>query len=249
VAINNSRGVRQYGLASIRACISGSAPLPVEVQETFEKLTKGRLVEGYGLTEAAPITHANPLGGMRKVGSIGIPLPSTEARVVDFKNPKKEVEVGQIGELAVRGPQVMLGYWRNPEATHKALPGAGWLLTGDVAVRDTDGYFRIIARKAEMWYPEKPGSPAFPRDVEEVLYEIPQVKEAVVVAIAGAPIAFVIGAKERPSSESILAYCNRRLPPTLVPRLVVFLDDFPRTFIGKVLRRELAKRYEQTHHA
>ncbi len=248
VAINNFRGVRKYGLSSIRACISGSASLPVEVQETFEKLTKGRLVEGYGLTEAGPITHSNPLDGMRKVGSIGIPLPSTEARIVDLKSAKKEVEVGQIGELAVRGPQVMMGYWRNPEATQKAITSDGWLLTGDVGVRDTDGYFRIVARKADMWYPEKPGSPAFPRDVEEVLYEIPQVKEAAVVAVAGAPIAFIIGAKEHPSSDSILAYCNRRLPPRLVPRFVVFLDDFPRTFIGKVLRRELAKHYEQAHH-
>lgn len=247
VAINNFRGVRNFGLSSIRACISGSAPLPVEIQETFEKLTKGRLVEGYGLTEAAPITHANPLDGMRKVGSIGIPLPSTDARIVDLKSPKKEIEVGQIGELAIRGPQVMMGYWHNPEATQKTITEDGWLLTGDVAVRDSDGYFRIIARKADMWYPEKPGNPAFPRDVEEVLYEIPQVKEAAVVAIAGAPIAFVIGGKERPSSDSILAYCNRRLPPALVPRFVVFLDDFPRTFIGKVLRRELAKRYDQSH--
>lgn len=248
VAINNFQGVRKYGLSSIRACISGSAPLPVEVQETFEKLTKGRLVEGYGLTEAAPITHANPLDGMRKVGSIGIPLPSTEARIVDLKSSQKEMEVGQIGELAIRGPQVMIGYWHNPEATQKTILHNGWLLTGDVAVRDSDGYFRIVARKADMWYPEKPGKPAFPRDVEEVLYEIPQVKEAAVVAIAGAPIAFVIGGKERPSSDSILAYCNRRLPPALVPRFVVFLDDFPRTFIGKVLRRELAKRYDQSHH-
>ncbi|GAB4485056.1 MAG: hypothetical protein Fur0016_09540 [Anaerolineales bacterium] len=256
VAINNFRGARKYGLSSIRACISGSAPLPVEVQEAFEKLTKGRLVEGYGLTEASPITHANPLQGMRKVGSIGIPLPSTEARIVDLKRSAKEVPIGQIGELAVRGPQVMMGYWRNPEATQNAFTsegasadsGAPWLLTGDVAVMDTDGYFRIIARKADLWYPEKPGNPAFPRDVEEVLYEIPQVKEAAVVAVAGQPIAFVIGTNERPSADSIIAYCKRRLPPGIVPRFVVFLDDFPRTFIGKVLRRELAKRYEQSHH-
>jgi len=248
VAINNFRHARSYGLSSIRACISGSEPLPVEVQEAFEKLTKGRLVEGYGLTEASPITHSNPMDGMRKVGSIGVPLPSTEARIVDLKSPQKEVETGQIGELAVRGPQVMLGYWRNPEATRKALSDNGWLLTGDVAMQDTDGYFRIVARKADMWYPEKPGNPAFPRDVEEVLYEIPQVKEAAVVAIAGAPIAFVISTQERPSGESIQAYCNRRLPPALVPRFVVFLDEFPRTFIGKVLRRELAKRYEQSRH-
>jgi len=260
VAINNFRGVRKYGVASIRACISGSASLPVEVQESFEKLTKGRLVEGYGLTEAAPITHANPLNGTGKVGSIGVPIPSTKARIVDLKTGRREMPVGQVGELAVSGPQVMMGYWKNPEATRRTLmddgPAAGstsspqagsedrWLLTGDVAVRDADGYFRIIARKADMWYPDKPEHPAFPRDVEEVLYEIPQVKEAAVVAIAGQPIAFVITTKERPTIDAITAYCQRRLSPALVPRMVIFMDDFPRTFIGKVLRRELAKRYE-----
>ncbi|MDI6770688.1 MAG: alpha/beta fold hydrolase [Anaerolineales bacterium] len=247
VAINSFRGVRKYGIGSIKACISGSAPLPVEVQEAFEKLTRGRLVEGYGLTEASPVTHANPLDGMRKMGSIGIPLPSTEACVVDLVRGRKEVPAGQIGELAVRGPQVMLGYWKNPAATARCLTGDGWLLTGDVAQMDADGYFRIIARKAEMWYPTKPGKPAFPRDVEEVLYEVPQVKEAAVVAIAGQPIAFVIAQRERPTAESLIAYCQRRLPKELVPRLVIFSDDFPRTFIGKVLRRELAKRYEQSH--
>jgi long-chain acyl-CoA synthetase len=253
VAINNFRGARKYGISSIKACISGSAPLPVEVQEAFEKLTKGKLVEGYGLTEASPVTHANPLGGNRKVGSIGIPLPSTEAAVVDLVRGRKEVETGQIGELAVRGPQVMLGYWKKETATREVLTSDGWLLTGDVAQMDEEGYFRIIARKADMWYPAKPGAPessgkskpAFPRDIEEVLYEIPQVKEAAVVAIAGNPFAFVIAGRERPTPESVLAYCKRRLPPHLVPRFVIFMDDFPRTFIGKVLRRELAKRYEK----
>ena len=244
VAINNFRGVRKYGIQSIKACISGSAPLPVEVQETFEKLTKGKLVEGYGLTEAAPVTHANPLGKNRKVGSIGVPLPSTQAAVVDLKNGRKEVKPGQIGELAVRGPQVMLGYWKNEAATKEVLMHDGWLLTGDVAQMDEDGFCRIIARKADMWYPEKPGKePAFPRDVEEVIYEIPQVKEVAVVAVAGHPFAFVITGREKPTPESVIAYCKRRLPPHLVPRFVIFMDDFPRTFIGKVLRRELAKRY------
>ena len=245
MAINRFRGVRRFGLSSIDACISGSAPLPVEVQEAFEKLTKGRLVEGYGLTEASPVTHANPLNGIRKVGSIGIPLPSTEAAVVDLIHGRKEVEDGQIGELAVRGPQIMMGYWKNEKATRKILMDDGWLLTGDVAQMDADGYFRIIARKADMWYPAKPGKPAFPRDVEEVLYEVPQVKEAAVVAIAGQPIAFVIAGRERPTPDAVVAYCKRRLPPALVPRFVIFMDDFPRTFIGKVLRRELTKRYEQ----
>lgn len=245
VAINNFPGVRKFGIHSIKACLSGSAPLPVEVQEEFEKLTKGKLVEGYGLTEAAPVTHANPLYGRRKVGSIGLPMPSTEAKIVSLTNSHQEVEPGQIGELAVRGPQIMLGYWRQPAETSRVLSADGWLLTGDVAQMDTDGYFRIVARKAEMWYPDKPNEPAFPRDVEEVLYEVPQVKEVAVVAIANQPVAFVTAGKDRPDAEALLAYCKRRLPPTLVPRMVLFVDDFPRNFIGKILRKELVKRFEQ----
>lgn len=245
VAINNAPGVHRYGIHSIRACISGSAPLPLEVQEAFERLTRGRLVEGYGLTEASPVTHANPLYGLRKVGSIGIPLPSTEARIVDLRTGRVEMPPGHIGELAVRGPQVMMGYWRDPEATRRVLTEDGWLLTGDIAQMDEDGYFRLIARKADMWYPGKGDQPAFPRDIEEVLYEIPQVKEAAVVAIMGQPIAFIIARKEQLSVEDVTAYCRRRLPPELVPRVVIFVDEFPRTFLGKVLRRELARRYEQ----
>jgi len=247
VAIKDFPGVRKFGISSIKACISGSAPLPIEVQEAFEKLTRGRLVEGYGLTEASPVTHANPLNGLRKEGSIGIPLPSTEARIVNLRKGKLAVKDGQIGELAVRGPQVMVGYWQDPKATAEVLSPDGWLLTGDVAQKDNEGYFRIIARKADMWYPSRPDQPAFPRDVEEVLFEVPQVKEAAVVAVAGQPIAFVIAGKERPTAEALIAYCKRRLPPELVPRLVIFVDEFPRTFIGKVLRRELAKRFEQSH--
>ncbi len=243
VALLDVPKIRHYGIRSIKACLSGSAPLPIEVQEAFEKLTRGRLVEGYGLTEAGPVTHANPLFGLRKYGSIGIPLPSTEARLFDLRTGKRRVPVGHIGELAVRGPQVMLGYWQDKEANDRVLTPDGWLLTGDVAQMDSDGYFRIIARKADMWYPNKPAKqPAFPRDVEEVLFEIPQVKEAAVVAVAGRPIAFVIGRRERLTGEAVIAYCRRRLPPELVPRLVIFVDDFPRTFIGKVLRRELARR-------
>lgn len=246
MAIKDHPNVRKYGISSIKACISGSAPLPIEVQEAFEKLTRGRLVEGYGLTEAGPVTHANPLFGKRKVGSIGIPLPSTDARIVDLVTGKKEVEVGQIGELAVSGPQIMLGYWDNPEASRKAFNPERYLLTGDVALMDAEGYFRIISRKADMWYPDKPGDPAFPRDVEEVLFEIPQVKDAAVVAIANRPIAFIITQKERPKAREIIAFCKRRLPPEQIPRKVIFLDEFPRTFIGKILRRELADRFTQS---
>lgn len=249
IAINNFPDVRKMGIESINLCISGSAPLPVEVQEGFEKLTKGRLVEGYGLTEAAPVTHANPLNGRRKVGTIGIPLPSTEATIFDLASGEPGVEAGQIGELAVRGPQVMLGYWQQPEATAQVLHKDGWLLTGDVAQMDAEGYFRIIARKADMWYPDRAinasHEPAFPRDIEEVLYEVPQIKEAAVIAIANQPIAFVSTNTDRPTAEALIAYCRRRLPPELVPRLVIFVEDFPRNFIGKILRKELVKRVEQ----
>jgi long-chain acyl-CoA synthetase len=250
MAINNFRGARNYGIKSIKVCLSGSAPLPVEVQEAFEKLTKGRLVEGYGLTEASPVTHANPLDEKRKVGTIGVPLPSTEAKILDLSNRSKEVKPGQIGELAVRGPQVMLGYWKNSEATREVLtdddPGGPWLLTGDVAQMDDEGYFRIVSRRADMWYPNRmKKEPAFPRDIEEVIYEIPQVKEVAVTAIAGRPFAFVIAGKEPPTPKAVIEYARRRLPSHLVPRFVIFMEDFPRTFIGKVLRRELAKRYEQ----
>jgi long-chain acyl-CoA synthetase len=246
MAINNFRGVRKYGIQSIKACLSGSAPLPVEIQETFEKLTKGRLVEGYGLTEASPVTHANPLAGKRKVGTIGIPIPSTEARLVDLSNRNKVVKPGHIGELAVRGPQVMMGYWKDPKATEEVLTADGWLLTGDIAQVDDEGYTRIVARKADMWYPSaQKKNPAFPRDVEEVIYEIPQVKEVAVTAVAGQPFAFVIAANKSLTPNAVIEYCKRRLPPHLVPRFVIFMEDFPRTFIGKVLRRELARRYER----
>jgi len=246
MAINNFRGARKYGISSIKACISGSTPLPVEVQEAFEKLTKARLVEGYGLTEASPVTHANPLGDKRRIGTIGVPLPSTEMQIVDLIHKRKEVKPGNIGELAIRGPQVMLGYWKNPQATREALTEDGWLLTGDIAQADEDGYTRIIARRADMWFPTRLNKePAFPRDVEEVIYEIPQVKEVAVTAVAGNPFAFVIAGKEAPTAAAVISYCKRRLPPHLVPRFVIFMDDFPRTFIGKVLRRELAERYEK----
>ncbi len=201
-------------------------------------------MEGYGLTEASPVTHGNPLNGLRKVGSIGIPMPSTEAKVVDLGKGTRTMSTGQLGELAIRGPQVMSGYWNDAAGTKAVLSKAGWLLTGDVVQRDSQGYFRLIARKADMWYPDKPETPAFPRDVEEVIYEIPQVQEAAVIAVANQPIAFISAHRDRLKAEDVIAYCKRRLPPSIVPRLVIFVDDFPRSFIGKILRRELAQRYE-----
>lgn len=243
MAIANFPGVRRFGISTIRACLSGAAPLPVDVQESFEKLTRGRLVEGYGLTEASPVTHATPIHGRRKSGSIGVPLPNTEARIIDLASGQ-DLPPGQVGELAVRGPQVMQGYWGDQAATRRAINPDGWLLTGDVAQMDEQGFFYIISRKADMWYPGKPGEMAFPRDVEEVLFEIPQIEEAAVVAIANRPVAFVIARRNRPTTAAVRAYCERRLPPYLIPDAFIFVDNLPRNFIGKVIRRELIQLFK-----
>ncbi|MCB8946932.1 MAG: alpha/beta fold hydrolase [Ardenticatenaceae bacterium] len=244
VALNNFPGVRKFGIDSIRACISGAAPLPIEVKETFEKLTKGTLVEGYGLSEASPVTHANPINGRHKVGSIGLPLPSTEARIVDLKTGRP-LAIGQIGELVIRGPQVMRGYWEDESATHGIIDKEGWLHTNDVARMTEDGYFQIISRRQDSWQGEDKAL-AYPRDVEEVIYELPEVREVVVVGVANQPIAFVsLKEKKRVPAKTIISFCERRLPPSQVPRLVIFVKDFPRSFIGKVLRRELVSQYQQ----
>jgi long-chain acyl-CoA synthetase len=241
VAINNVRGVRRYGIQSIRACISGAAPLPVEVQEAFEKLTRGRLVEGYGLTECAPVTHANPLNGLRKVGSIGIPLPNTDAKIVHLATGE-DLPPAAVGELAVRGPQMMVGYWGMGDETDRVIKD-GWLYTGDVATVDEDGYFRIISRRQEMILAGDYN--VYPRDVEEVLYEHPKVREAAVVGIPstqpGQKIkAYVVLRQgEQATPEELIALCRARLAEWEVPAEIEFRRDLPKTFVGKVLRRAL----------
>jgi long-chain acyl-CoA synthetase len=247
-AINHAPNVRSYGLSSIKACISGAAPLPVEVQEEFEKLTRGRLVEGYGLTEASPTTHANPLYGMRKVGSIGLPLPNTDAKIVDLVTGQ-EVAAGQIGELVVRGPQVMRGYWNHAGDENEATESAnrdGWLYTGDVALMDDDGYFQIVSRKRDTIMAGEYS--VYPRDVEEVLYENSKVLEAAVVGVESADPAhpgqrvkaFVVPRPgTRLSKEELLELCRRRLAEYEVPWEIEFREELPKSFVGKVLRRLL----------
>ncbi|MGQ0602383.1 MAG: alpha/beta fold hydrolase, partial [Anaerolineales bacterium] len=243
MALNNFPGVRKYGIGSIKACLSGSAPLPVEVQEAFEKLTKGKLVEGYGLTEATTATHANPLGGRRRVGSIGIPLPSTEARIVDLASGQT-LPSGQVGELAVRGPQVMMGYW--PEGRSDFITPDGWLLTGDMARMEADGFVEIVARKREMILAG--AYQVYPRDVEEVLYEHPKVKEVAVVGVPQATSpgqlvkAFVVLREgSQLSAEELIALCKRRLEEYAVPWEIEFRNELPKNFVGKVVRRLLVE--------
>ena len=244
VAINQYPGVRRYRLSSVRACISGAAPLPVEVQEAFEKITKGRLVEGYGLTEAGPVTHANPLGGQRRSGSIGVPVPNTEAKIVDL-DTGDELPPGQVGELYVRGPQLMRGYWNLPEETARALTADGWLRTGDVARMDEDGYFQIIDRRKDMILAGPYN--VYPRDVEEVLYEHPKILEAAVVGVPPedqpqAVKAFVVLKKgERATSAEIIQFCQERLEGYALPKLVEFRFELPKTYVGKVQRRKLTE--------
>ncbi len=164
--INNFPNVRKYNVRSIRVCLSGAAPMPIEIEEAFEKLTRGKLVESYGLSEASPVTHLSPLDGRDKVGSIGLPLPNTEARIVDL-NTGRPLPAGQIGELVVRGPQVMQGYWEDEEATARVLDEYGWLRTNDIGRMDSDGFFQIISRRQDMGHADGSDELIFPRDIEE----------------------------------------------------------------------------------
>jgi long-chain acyl-CoA synthetase len=240
-ALNHAPNVRSYGLDSIKICISGASPLPVEVQEAFEKMSRSTLMEGYGLTEAAPVTHGDPPFGKRKVGSIGLPIPNTDARIVDLVTGET-LPPGEVGELCIKGPQVMQGYWRDEAATAEVLRD-GWLYTGDVAVMDSDGYFRIISRKRDTIMAGDYS--VYPRDVEEVLYENNKVLEVAVVGIPDGHGGHHVKAYVVPrpgsnlSADELLALCQRRLEAYAVPWDIEFREELPKSFIGKVLRRTL----------
>ncbi|MFA4015100.1 MAG: hypothetical protein RUDDFDWM_000173 [Candidatus Fervidibacterota bacterium] len=230
-------------ITSIKACISGGAPLPERIASEFERVTGGRLVEGYGLTEASPITHINPIwGGEARVGSIGLPIPDTECRIVDLETGTKDVTVNEVGELIIRGPQVMKGYWNRPEETAQTIRD-GWLYTGDIAKMDEDGYFYIVDRKKDLIIVD--GFNVYPREVEEVLYSHPKVREAAVVGerhpVRGEIVKAYVVLREgcEASSAEIIEFCRERLSPHKVPRAVEFVNELPKSSIGKVLRRKL----------
>jgi len=242
IAINNHPGADKYNISSIKTCLSAAAPLPVEVISKFEGLTGAELLEGFGLTEASPVTHINPLDGKRKIGSIGIPVSSTDSKIVDIETGKKELAPGEVGELIIKGPQIMKGYWNLPEATTKALRN-GWLYTGDISKMDEDGYFYIVDRKTDMLISS--GFNVYPREIEEVLYEHPKVKEAGVVGIPdeyrgeSAKAFVVLKDGETATAEEIIAFCKTKLAAYKVPKVVEFRKELPKTLIGKVIRREL----------
>ena len=244
VAFNGVPGVERFGFHSLRVCMSGGAALPVEVRQKFEALTGGKLVEGYGLTETAPVTHVNPPEGSPKVASIGLPIPDTEARIMDLETGTREVPVGEIGEITIRGPQVMKGYWNKPEETALVLRD-GWLYTGDIAKKDADGYFYIVDRKKDMIIAG--GFNIYPREVEEVLFECPKIQEAAVVGVPdpyrGETVKAFVVLKEgvTATAEEIIAFCRERMAAYKAPRQVVFRDSLPKSGVGKYLRRELRK--------
>jgi len=251
IGIVNHPKINEYDLKSVKACISGSAPLPMEIQEQFGQITGGRLVEGFGMTEASPVTHCNPVYGTRKNGSIGIPLPDTEAKIVDLETGA-ELPIGgeQQGELCVRGPQVMKGYWNKPEETAEQIDADGWLHTGDICKTDADGYFYVVDRKKDMIIAS--GFKVLPRDVEEVLFMYPKVLEAVVVGIHhptrgdDTVKAYIVPKPgEQPSAAEIREFCKQHLAPYKVPREVEFRDELPKTMVGKVLRRVLVEEEKQ----
>jgi len=242
VAIISHQNARLHNLSSIRACISGAASLSPDVAHIFEELTGGSLVEGFGLTEASPVTHCNPLYGKRKLSSVGIPLPDTDCKIVDLEHGTKEMPVGVAGELIIRGPQVMKGYWNMPEETALTLRD-GWLYTGDIARLDKSGYAYIVDRKKDMVI--SGGYNIYPEHIELVIKEIPQVKD---VAVAGIPDRFrgeklkayiVLKTDAELTREQVMEHCRQRLAAYKIPRLIEFRRHLPKTIMGKTLRRML----------
>lgn len=248
-AINNFTDLARYDLTSIKACISGAAGLPVEVQERFQDLTGSKLVEGYGLSEASPVTHANPIYGQNCIGTIGLPWPDTEVKIVDVDTGNEILGVGEVGELCIRGPQVMKGYWNNPEETANSLrpdPEGGdpWLYTGDIATMDEFGYFKIVDRKKDMILGAG-GFNIYPREIEDLLYTHPKVLEACAIGIPFAEKGerikvFIVPKPETTITENeIIEFCQKNLAAFKVPKFVEFRTELPKSTVGKVLRRAL----------
>lgn len=251
VALLHHPELGNYSISSVERCVSGGAPLPVEVQKKFNAVTGGKLIEGYGLTEASPVTHCNVMRPkvITKEGSIGVPYPNTDAKIVDIETGMKDLPLGEVGELAVKGPQVMKGYWNNEEETNKVFRGE-WLLTGDIAKEDEDGFFFIVDRKKDLI--DASGFKVWPREVEEVLYTHPDIKEAAVIGVPdeyrGETVKAFVVLKDKtknPGAEQIKAFCKDRIAPYKVPKIVEFADDLPKSMIGKVLRRKLREKEEQ----
>jgi long-chain acyl-CoA synthetase len=248
IGMLNHPDIDRTPLTSIKGCFSGSAPLPVEVIRDFEQRTGAVIVEGYGLTETSPVTHINPFAGAkRKVGSIGLPIPDTHCRIVDLNDGRTDLPAGEIGELLVKGPQVMAGYWNKPEATAETLVD-GWLHTGDIGQMDAEGYFYIVDRKKDMII--SGGFNVYPRDIEEVFFEHPKVQEASAIGIPhstrGEAVKVFIVLKEglNATQDEMIAFCREKLAKFKWPTEVEFRTELPKSNVGKVLKKELR---DKTH--
>jgi long-chain acyl-CoA synthetase len=235
--------IGKFDLTSIRVCISGASPLPPQVQRKFMEVTGGLLAEGYGLTEASPVTHCSPVDKSKvRVGSIGLPLPDTEAKIVDLETGKKTVPTGETGELAVKGPQVMKGYWRQPEETALVLRG-GWLFTGDIARMDEEGYFYITDRKKDLI--KYKDYSVYPREIEDVLYEHPAVRLCAVIGkpdpnAGEIPKAFIVLKENaQATAEEVMQFVNEKVAPYKAIRELEFRKELPISSAGKVLKRML----------
>jgi len=254
--INNHPDVKagKYNLSSIKACISGSAPLLRETKEQFEQLTGGKVFEGYGLSEAPTATHCNPLNGVNKTGSIGMPLPDVDVKIVSLDDGETILGQGEVGEIIIHGPQVMKGYHNMPTETANTLrtmkDGKTWLFTGDIAQMDEDGYFYIVDRKKELIKPG--GFQVWPREVEEALAANPKVLE---VGVAGIPDPYrgetvkawiVLKPGESADEAELKAWCKDRLAPYKVPTHYEFRSELPKTTVGKILRRELVRQHKES---
>ena len=256
IAINEGKETPNFDLKSVRACLSGAAPLPLAVAEKFESITGSKVVEGYGLTETSPITHANPIYGRRKEGSIGLPVPDTDCRIVDLDDWTKPVEPGQEGELIMSGPQVMKGYFNRPAETADMIrtdaDGRRWILTGDIAKVDPEGYFFIVDRKKDMILVS--GFNVYPTDIEQVLYRHPKVEKACVVGVPDATTGEAVKAfivlkhGQTATAEEIITFMRSDefgLTGYKVPKQVEFRDSLPETLVGKILRRVLLEEEKQ----
>ncbi|HXQ49138.1 MAG TPA: long-chain fatty acid--CoA ligase [Thermoplasmata archaeon] len=241
-AFNQTPGIERHNIRSIKFCVSGSAPLPVEVARRFEEITGATLIEGYGLSETSPVTHVNPTEGERRVGSIGIPVPNTDQRIVDAETGTRVLASGEVGELDVRGPQVMLGYYHNEAETRMVLRD-GWFRTGDIARIDEDGFAFIVDRKKDTI--NVGGMKLYPREVEEVLFQHPAVAEVAVIGLPdperGEVVKAFVVAKSgtHPTEAELIAFVRERIAHFKAPRTIEFRASLPRSGVQKVLRRVL----------
>jgi long-chain acyl-CoA synthetase len=242
VGVLNHPEASKFDLTSIKGCFSGAAPLPVEVIKDFEAKTGSQICEGYGLSETSPVVTTNPYGGKTKVGSIGLPVPDTDIKIVDLADGTRQMPVGEPGEVLVKGPQVTGGYYQMPEETAMAIRD-GWLYTGDIGTMDAEGYFYIVDRKKDMVIAG--GYNIYPREIDEVLFEHPKILEACAVGIPdpyrGETIKAFVVLKPGQSltEEEVIKYCGEKLARYKVPRMVEFVGSLPKSGVGKILRKEL----------